>query len=604
MFLVRLILCILLIAWSTPAMAATLTVGSGQTYSTITAAEAAAQNGDTIRIYSGTYNEAVTFDVPNLTIEVPTGQIVSIPSRGGGFNASWTIQAANITIQAHSSENEVFTGVARPYGRLLFTDPTLSGYSILTGTHTRAIQVSYLGDNAKIFGVTITGRSDYDDYDLCRAHIRNGITTAGDATEIAYCYTYQLTRHPVGHQDGVPLLWVHHNKFEKYGYGNGVMLSGKSGQEDVYYVRAIIEDNYIEGSYSSDGVQSNSTSLTVGVEDVTAIVIRRNVIFNMGENCIDPKGARFVLVENNYLGGAIGDSNGPWDGTQLNSSFSIGSGSGQTSSHYISRYNVVIDGAGGMWPRDYFYGYHNTTVNLARDYRGPNQTTALDTVSYSSGFSTRWDYSAYINNISVNSVGGLAAVDFGNGSTANHAIIDYNMYHNPNYNGGVVRFGSKGTPQQFHTWAMWQSYGYDTHGVLADPRLNLTDYLPTGDPSQFDFRLLPGSPAIDTGTWLCTVASVDGNVITISEAYRARMFYDGFGIPGETGDTIYDDDGNSAVVVSIDRSANSITVDDATGFTAGDGLTTVDYIGTKPDIGAFEYVSGMPTVTISGLVPI
>ena len=41
---------------------ATLVVGSGQAYSTVTAAIAAANPGDIIRVYDGTYNEKFTVD--------------------------------------------------------------------------------------------------------------------------------------------------------------------------------------------------------------------------------------------------------------------------------------------------------------------------------------------------------------------------------------------------------------------------------------------------------------------------------------------------------------------------------------------------------------
>ncbi|RKX70267.1 hypothetical protein DRP43_03560, partial [candidate division TA06 bacterium] len=34
---------------------------------------------------------------------------------------------------------------------------------------------------------------------------------------------------------------------------------------------------------------------------------------------------------------------------------------------------------------------------------------------------------------------------------------------------------------------------------------------------------------------------------------------------------------------------NQITVDNANGFTTGDQITVVDYVGSAPDIGAYEY---------------
>ncbi len=59
-----------------------LTVGAGGTYSTITAALAAAHEGDTIQIAAGTYNESVVITVANLTIEGGDGVVIK-----GTFNA-------------------------------------------------------------------------------------------------------------------------------------------------------------------------------------------------------------------------------------------------------------------------------------------------------------------------------------------------------------------------------------------------------------------------------------------------------------------------------------------------------------------------------------
>ncbi|WP_269715484.1 hypothetical protein [Caulobacter sp. NIBR2454] len=59
-----------------------LTVGAGGTYSTITAALAAAHEGDTIKVAAGTYNESVVVNVANLTIEGADGVVIK-----GTFNA-------------------------------------------------------------------------------------------------------------------------------------------------------------------------------------------------------------------------------------------------------------------------------------------------------------------------------------------------------------------------------------------------------------------------------------------------------------------------------------------------------------------------------------
>jgi hypothetical protein len=106
-----------------------------------------------------------------------------------------------------------------------------------------------------------------------------------------------------------------------------------------------------------------------------------------------------------------------------------------------------------------------------------------------------------------------------------------------------------------------------------------------------DLTLQAGSPCVDAGEYLATIVSVNGNFITVGtrEAYQ---FAPTWSIPNRSaGDTIYDDDGNDAVVVDI-FAHNIIQVDDATGFTTGDGITTVNVVGSGPDIGAYEQSSG------------
>ncbi|MBW1881718.1 MAG: hypothetical protein JRJ84_25445, partial [Deltaproteobacteria bacterium] len=58
----------MLVLAASHASAATLHVGSGQTYATVGLAVAAAQDDDVIQVHEGTYNEFVT--LPELTLEI------------------------------------------------------------------------------------------------------------------------------------------------------------------------------------------------------------------------------------------------------------------------------------------------------------------------------------------------------------------------------------------------------------------------------------------------------------------------------------------------------------------------------------------------------
>lgn len=130
-----------------------------------------------------------------------------------------------------------------------------------------------------------------------------------------------------------------------------------------------------------------------------------------------------------------------------------------------------------------------------------------------------------------------------------------------------------------------------TGNIEANPQYN--------DAANSDISLSSSSSdAIDGGAWLATIDSVSSNTLTLTETGEAYYFWPGLSQFSYAGDTIYDDDGNSAVVQSRDTAANTITVDDATGFTAGDTITVVNYNGSAPDIGYAEYVSGIPTVAV------
>ncbi len=106
------------------------------------------------------------------------------------------------------------------------------------------------------------------------------------------------------------------------------------------------------------------------------------------------------------------------------------------------------------------------------------------------------------------------------------------------------------------------------------------------DPDSDDYRLQPGSPCIDAGQSLATVREDgSGNEIPVSDA---RPFYDGFGIPGEVGDTVLVGRSKQrVVVVEADIDANVLTVNREISWKAGDGVT-LPYAGSAPDLGAWE----------------
>ena len=101
-----------------------------------------------------------------------------------------------------------------------------------------------------------------------------------------------------------------------------------------------------------------------------------------------------------------------------------------------------------------------------------------------------------------------------------------------------------------------------------------------------DFSLQSGSQMIDAGAFLTIVTSPSGSgsQITVEDA---GYFFDGFGIEGEEGDLIKLESGDTAQILGINYSTNTITLDRSINWTNNEGIS-LEYNGSRPDIGAFE----------------
>ncbi len=264
--------------------------------------------------------------------------------------------------------------------------------------------------------------------------------------------------------------------------------------------------------------------------------------------------------------------------------------------HSIIRNNVIYNSFGAFSfgeqykSPEYNWIYHNT-VYKSNKFDGENWNHGI--MWYDESHPDQ----AFQNNHFINNI------MYDTGNDDNYIIKVRNVYGpglNPNNN--VISNNLLGDPDPFKIqWG--DSTGTLSHiedvesdwvkgtNVDGDPMFVDTDIT---DP---DLSLRQESPAIDKGTWLATVKAVSGNVITVDDA---TPFFSGPGAPwfiihpDIKADTIYSQDHDSALIQSIDYGANKLTVDSASGFSAGDKLTVVDFSGTLPDIGAFEYTGNAP----------
>ncbi len=180
------------------------------------------------------------------------------------------------------------------------------------------------------------------------------------------------------------------------------------------------------------------------------------------------------------------------------------------------------------------------------------------------------------------------------------------VYNNTFYNNRCFAIvGQRGKPGQFYDNRVRANLLYrnsDCTGrggqvSVRDPKAVILqdNVLATSNPGFIDeaggdFRLAPGSPAIDAGVFLTNTATAgSGTEMPVADA---SWFYDGFGIPGEAGDEIQlEGRQDVARVTGLDLKANVLRLDRALTWAAGQGVA-LRYAGSRPDVGAYE--SGLP----------
>jgi hypothetical protein len=114
-------------------------------------------------------------------------------------------------------------------------------------------------------------------------------------------------------------------------------------------------------------------------------------------------------------------------------------------------------------------------------------------------------------------------------------------------------------------------------GALGDPM----------DASYPDMHLSLGSPCIDAGGALTTIASSSG-AGTAFVVTDAGYFMDGWGIEGVLGDEIQIvGTSQKARITRVDYGTNTITVSSSLTWTLGQGISLA-YAGSAPDAGAHE----------------
>lgn len=103
------------------ASAATLTVGPGQTYTTIQAAVDSADEGDTINVKAGTYGENIYINTNNLVLKSVDGDGLAVIEGNGSGNVIHINSPLGITIDGFTIDGNGYDGIHHDGGTV--TDP-------------------------------------------------------------------------------------------------------------------------------------------------------------------------------------------------------------------------------------------------------------------------------------------------------------------------------------------------------------------------------------------------------------------------------------------------------------------------------------------------
>lgn len=159
-------------------------------------------------------------------------------------------------------------------------------------------------------------------------------------------------------------------------------------------------------------------------------------------------------------------------------------------------------------------------------------------------------------------------------------LLDYNFFYSSS---GTKYYGWQG--QRYSSLAAFRTASnQELHSSEGDPRfVNV---------AARDFRLLPASPARDSGGTLTTTRSAgSGTVIPVQEVW---YFSDGFGL--QDGDRIRIGDNAPVTVTGVNYTNRTLSINRSVTWENQDHIN-YDYAGNGPDMGAYEFV---PQLTLHG----
>jgi parallel beta-helix repeat protein len=323
------------------------------------------------------------------------------------------------------------------------------------------------------------------------------------------------------------------------GHNGEVILDGQMGlsygvrvenQEYVVVsglkVRNYVDSGQIRVRYSSNVIVEDNQIYVTGhggvyLHDNDNVIVRNNWITTPSYLAAQTDGIYSQLnVGNIYEGNHIVISNdettGHDDAIQMYRDRDI-----TIRNNYLEQENSKVSNAQGIYATESYgtfqvynnvvYGPNtkNCLLTLARFSEGDARLIAYHNTLVGGGWGVVWVKDAP-NSIIKNNIlatykdnGWLFRLD---GTLVDVRNVDYNLYYAPKseITSSIDDIGK--------SWSEWQAYGYEAHGVHADPLLM--------DLASRDFHLNEGSPAIDSGIILQEIPQdFDGTPRPVGDGY-------------------------------------------------------------------------------------
>lgn len=557
----KIILCVVALTMSASATNYTVKAGGGGNYTTIQSCANATVAGDTCTVYAGAYLETPSIARSGtgsngvcsscITFQVNPGDIVT--------TWPWTISASYVIIHGFTITDPTFThGTAG-----IYINAGASGVQILNNTITQ-VGAANSGQTSSGYPCVQTGATHYS-------------TIKGNT--ISWCSALASLMNVAG--------------------GNAHISGGISATGD----HILIQNNDIS--------HTNSAAIWGGGSTFSALI--GNTWHDSYIGSVDgspPEHDALGCVVTNNCNTHLNFS-GAFGGTTTNLLFENNSASNiwgtqgahiwfassitATMSRWISRFNKMSQ-IGTDYLNNEGFTSNPYGVTYWKDY---NNTFIISQQQTTNNFfascAQNGANGSFLNNLFYNDVrppGTTTAQYYSFGATCSPMSRGNNLAFDSSCVAGTLAGCTAG------------QMASDTGNIYADPKLIATD--------GSNFNLQSGSPALNAGTYLATVASSDTGSGTSLIVNDAAYFQNGWGVPGVGADCIsVTTAGNHVCITAVNYSTNTITLAKSITRSAGDHVWLYSdstgravLIGSGPNIGAgFDSSSGpAPPTGLAALV--